>query len=185
MGFGVRCNQFQFSASKFQPSPFHYNISKDLSESVGKTFGVSREKFQNVYVPGQRIACLRNASKIPGPTKYSGIGNEEIVHKSSAKIMMKGKLSSSIASNLQSPPPNSYAPSYRLTTDSKFSKITFGIGKRTKGSENLLNSIYPGPSTYIIPCKYDDSKRLSKLGKGIYYLVMEMNPIKLNNELQN
>jgi len=166
MGYGEKCTFYKMAALKNLPSPFHYNVAKDLSESVGKTFGISRELNQNVYVPGQRLACLRNACKIPGPTKYSGLAKDESIYRSTSKISLKGKLPPETTTNMFDPPPNNYSPSYKLVKDTKFDQISFGVGKRSKGFDNLLISIFPGPSTYIIPTKYDNFKRISKLGKS-------------------
>ena len=58
------------------------------------------------------------------------------------------------------PPPNSYTPSYKLIEQSKYQRISFGVGGRN--IVQGLSSGTPGPGTYSISSKFDTIGKLQK-----------------------
>lgn len=128
------CNQ--------SPSPMQYLIPSDFEKNkeinCGKSFGIDRKYYENIYIPNTNIVCRKNSEKIPGPGTYQH-ENIDRLGKNALKISLKSRIPIYESKMEKVPPPNYYYPLFRLVEDAKYSRTSFGIGNRGKYNGNFGN----------------------------------------------
>ena len=114
------------------PPPTQYRIASTFEKQhqiKGKTFGVSRKYYDNVYVPGSEIVAPCNAVQVPGPGQYSHAESNPL-GKSAKKMSLKSRIPESTSASKDFPAPNMYRPGYALVEQNRFNGVGFGVGNR-------------------------------------------------------
>lgn len=176
-GFGERSLQ-KNSPGGGSPPPGHYNIpstfdSSRFLQSKGKTFGISRSFYENVYTPHQDNITPRISAQVPAPDHYASLESNPI-GKNAKKFSLTSRVPPPPPTNKDYPPPCAYKPVHILTESSRYKGVGFGVGNR--GSPTGPMSMYlkdyigltttPGPGTYRLPSPFDKYTRISLIGKS-------------------
>jgi len=177
-GFGER-SMAKRLAPVDSPAPGQYSVRSIFDvpkpyEIKGKSFGISRNYYENVYIPHQDNIAPRISSQIPAPNRYSVLEADPI-GKNAKKFSLIGRVVPPPPVTKDFPPPCAYKPVHILTEPSRYKGVSFGLGSRgnlTGSTTNVGLAITPGPGTYRLPSPFDKYTRISLLGKsniGITY----------------
>lgn len=118
------------------PAPVHYRIpsafdSTRIDLSKGKTFGIGRKYYENVYTPNQTNVAPRVSAQVPAPNRYSPLEANPL-GKNAKKFLLKSRVPPCTSSTRDFPAPTAYKPVHILTEASRYSGIGFGVGNRGK-----------------------------------------------------
>lgn len=114
------------------PPPTQYRIVSNFEKNEplkGKTFGVSRYYYDNVYIPGNELVTPLNSAQIPGPGQYP-CAESNPMGKNARKTTLKSRIPPCTSGTKEFPAPNMYKPSHGLVEPSRFNGVGFGIGSR-------------------------------------------------------
>ena len=114
------------------PPPTQYRIVSTFEKKEalkGKTFGICRASYQNVYVPGVEVLAPVNAAQVPGPGQYAN-AEANPIGKNARKTTLKSRIPTCTSSSREFPAPNMYKPGFSLVEQGRFSGIGFGVGNR-------------------------------------------------------
>ncbi len=130
-GFGDRgfLNELPGAAS---PPPTQYRIPSafDPKASVrGRSFGIARGYYENVYIPGRETMAPRVAAQVPGPGQYATAESNPI-GKNAKKMSIKSRVPPCTSATREFPAPNMYKPGYGLVEQSRYHGVGFGVGNR-------------------------------------------------------
>jgi len=133
-GFGDRSIQRDLPAAG-SPPPTQYRIpsafetTKSSAIKKGKSFGIARAYYENVYIPNQDNVAPRVAAQVPGPGQYSPLEAMPI-GKNAKKVTIKSRIPPVTSGTKEFPAPNMYKPAHILTEQSRFNGVGFGVGNR-------------------------------------------------------
>ena len=132
-GFGERTLQKSLPGIG-TPDPAHYNYISVFDTKVpalnkGKSFGISRSFYDNVYAPNQEHMSPEAAKKLPGPNQYSPLPFNSFDH-SSKKITIGCKIPPLEPTTKSYPGPGAHAPNYSLTEQARYTGAGLGYGNR-------------------------------------------------------
>jgi len=85
------------------------------------------------------------------------------------KFSLKGKIQLPCEKR-NTPTPGKYDLNHVPIENSRYKKISFGIGNRSTSTNRNSIKISPGPGSYKLYSPFDKFDRLSKLGKRIFYI---------------
>ena len=119
------------------PSPFD---GKRIELNKGKSFGISRGYYENVYVPKQTSVSPRVSVQVPGPDFYNPLAFNPI-GKNAKKFTIKSRIPICSSATKNFPAPNMYKPVHTLTEANRYSGIGFGLGNRGNPSGTSSNKI--------------------------------------------
>lgn len=129
IGYGDRIFLKELPGS-VSPPPSQYKIGSTFESKdrlKGKTFGISREYYDKVYIPGIENLASGNSEYIPGPGKY----NHTIPFgKNAVKATMKSKYQPCVSGSKDFPAPNNYRLAHSLVEPSRFGGASIGFGDR-------------------------------------------------------
>jgi len=133
LGFGERVflNSRDLPGGQ-SPPPTQYKIPSafDPKQTIkGKTFGIARNYYENVYIPGRETLAPKISSQVPGPDRYSPAECNPI-GKNAKKMAIKSRVPPCTSGTREFPAPNMYRPGHNLTEQSRFNGVGFGIGNR-------------------------------------------------------
>ena len=114
------------------PPPTQYRVVSEFEKKEplkGKTFGVARQCYQNVFVPGIDTMAPVNAAQVPGPGQYAHAETNPL-GKNARKTTLKSRVPPSSTATRDFPGPNVYRPGFGLVEMARFSGIGFGVGNR-------------------------------------------------------
>ena len=142
-GFGDRIIQRDLPAAH-SPPPTQYRISSAFEENKlsattkGKTFGISRGYYDNVYLPTSENVAPRMAAQVPGPGQYAPLETNPL-GKNAKKMSLKSRIPPCTSSTREFPAPNVYKPAHGLTEQNRFNGVGFGVGNRGSATGPISN----------------------------------------------
>jgi len=114
------------------PPPTQYRIISNFEKKEalkGKSFGVSRHYYDNVYIPGNELVTPLISSQVPGPGQYATATTNPI-GKNAKKFSLKSRVPPCTSSTREYPAPNMYRPAHALVEATRYNGVGFGIGGR-------------------------------------------------------
>eukprot|EP00826_Nyctotherus_ovalis_P058680 TRINITY_DN808_c0_g1_i1.p1 TRINITY_DN808_c0_g1~~TRINITY_DN808_c0_g1_i1.p1 ORF type:complete len:277 (-),score=12.33 TRINITY_DN808_c0_g1_i1:34-864(-) len=167
-GFGERLIQKNLPAA-YTPAPGNYHLpsifdSPKSLQSKGKTFGIARGFYDNVYTPHQDNITPRIAAQVPGPDRYSPLETNPL-GKSAKKFSLTSRVTPPQPTTKDYPAPGAYKPVHVLTEPSRYKGVSFGIGNRGSPTGPVSLTVTPGPGTYKLTSPFDKYARISLIGK--------------------
>lgn len=140
--FSGRYTSFGFGERGFQknlpgtstPAPNRYRIGSVFDSDKpelgkGKSFGIARNYYENVYAPNQESVAPRIAAQVPGPDQYSPLEANPI-GKNAKKFAIKSRVPPCASATRDFPAPNMYKPIHVLTEPRRYNGVGFGVGNR-------------------------------------------------------
>lgn len=180
LGFGGRGFLRDLPAAH-SPPPTQYKIRSAFDgkeKRKGKTFGISRNYYENVYIPGINIVTPAISGQVPGPGQYASAETNPI-GKNARKVALKSRVPQCTSATKEFPAPNMYKPGFGLTEQNRFNGVGFGVGNRGNPTGPASLTITPGPGTYRLASPFDKFTRISLIGK-----IHKLKPIKLPQEIK-
>lgn len=132
-GFGER-SLYKTLPAVDSPAPGHYRVASAFDptnplHAKGKSFGISRGYYENVYTPHQDNITPRIAAQVPGPDRYS-VREANPIGKNAKKFAIKSRVPPPPPVTRDFPPPGAYKPVHVLTEPSRYNSVGFGVGNR-------------------------------------------------------
>lgn len=133
--FGYSERTFQKGLPGFDtPDPTKYygsliNDKAKLELNKGKTFGISRSHYDNVYYPNQRNLSPKAASQMPSSSQYSPLISVPF-GADGKKFAIKSRVPPLDPTTKEYPGPGMYKPIHILTEPSRYNSVGFGTGNR-------------------------------------------------------
>jgi hypothetical protein len=124
------------------PPPTQYRITSNFEKKEplkGKSFGIGRNYYENVFIPGRELVTPLISAQVPGPGQYAN-NESNPIGKNARKTTLKSRIPPCISATKEFPAPNMYKPSHGLVEPSRFCGVGFGIGSR--GNPSGPPSIY-------------------------------------------
>jgi len=140
-GFGERIFLKELPGS-ISPPPTQYKMGSQFESKdylTGKTFGIGRDFYKNVFVSGINAMAPVNQDQIPGPGQYKKQDLDKLGD-NSVKISIKSRIPPCISGIKDFPAPDNYHLKRTLVEANRFSGIGFGYGGRGSPSGFQSNS---------------------------------------------
>lgn len=135
LGFGDRGFMHELPSAQ-SPPPNQYKIPSTFEAKAGvkgKTFGIARNYYENVYIPNRETVAPKVSAQVPGPGQYAPADCNPI-GKYAKKMSLKSRVPACTSGTREFPAPNMYRPGFGLVEQSRFNGVGFGIGNRGSSS---------------------------------------------------